>query len=74
MNAPADIRQDPRQDTIAAILVMHELRVTELITHANKLEEKMRAEKRRADAAEEALLALARVAGELAIIKLREAT
>lgn len=74
MSAVPDIRQETREDTIAALLVMHELRVTELITHANKLEEKMRAEKRRADAAEDALLRLARISGELAIIKLREAS
>ena len=62
-----------REQTIAALIEAHERRVTELLEHTTALEEKYRTEKRRADAAEEALLALARVAGQVATIKLREA-
>jgi hypothetical protein len=54
----------------AALLDFHDARVSELLTSNNEMLERYRAEKRRADAAEAALLALARVAGELARIKL----
>lgn len=50
----------------------HEARCTELLTHTTELELQRRAEKTRADDTERALLSLAKVAGDIATIRLRD--